>query len=148
MNRTDRRAMRAKARETASKAASQTYDYSNDGRLIRVTDLRAVAVLRRAFEAIIRTGQPVTMEISEAEARAFPRWEDSSAGMAHVLAAWIDRGGCCSYSVRSVAAVDLLTGELHRLASVDLAEAAACKRLAEITAYDGFPAIHQTEGRA
>lgn len=147
MNRNDRRAMRAKAKEVAAKAAAQTYDYSNDGRLIRVSDPRAVGVLRRAFEAILRTGQPVTMEISEAEARAFPRWEDSSAGMAHVLAAWIDAGGCCSYAVRSVAARDMLTGELHHLASVDLAEAAACKRLAEITQYGGFP-IGQAEGRA
>lgn len=147
MNRTDRRALRAKAKETAAKAAAQTYDYSNDGRLIRVSDPRAVSVLRRAFETMLRTGQPVTMEISEAEARAFPRWEDNSAGMAHVLAAWIDQSGCCSYAVRSVAARDIVTGELHRLASVEVAEAAACKRLAEITRYSGFP-ISQTEGRA
>lgn len=147
MNRTERRAMRAKAKELAAKAAAQTYDYSADGRLIRVSEARAVGVLRRAFETMLRTGEPVTMEISEAEARAFPRWEDSSAGMAHVLAAWIDASGCCSYAVRSVAARDIATGKLHRMVSVDLAEAAACKRLAEITQYGGFP-ISQTEGRA
>jgi|GEM_PF-5668815 len=146
-NRTERRAMRARAKETAAKAAAQTYDYSNDGRLIRVTNPRAVAVLGRAFASMLRTGQPVTMELSEAEARAFPRWRDNSAGMAHVLVAWIDQGGCCSYAVRSVAAQDIVTGELHRLASVEVAEAVAFERMGEITRYDGFP-VGQTEGRA
>lgn len=148
MNRTERRALRAKTREMAERAAAATFDYDDAGQLIRVTDPRAVAVLRRAFAAMIRQGQPVTLQISEAEARAFPRWSETSAGMVHALAVWIDGGGHCAYSLRSVAAVDMLTGEPHRLAAADLAETAARKRLAEIIAYNGFPAIHQAEGRA
>lgn len=140
--------MRAKAKELAAKAAAQSYDYTASGQMIRVTDHCAVAVLRRAFEAMLRTGQPVTLEISEAEARAFPRWAETSAGMVHALAVWIDGGGHCAYSLRSVAAVDLLTGEPHRMIAADLAETAARERLAEITSYPGFPTLHQTEGRA
>lgn len=131
--------MRAKACEAATKAAAQTYDFNEAGQLTRVTDPRAVAVLRRAFTTMIRQGRPLSFQLSEAEAAAFPRWTGRSAGMVHALAVWIDAGGHCAYAIRSVAAVDLMTGEPREMVAAEVAETAARKRLAEITRYGGFP---------
>lgn len=148
MNRTARRALRARAKDAAAQAAAACFDYTPDGNLIRVSDPRAVAVLRRAFEAMLRTARPVTMQISDAEAAAFPRWTNRDAGMIHVLAAWIDPDGRCTYALRSAASFNALTGEPRPLSAAAATEQDALRSLAEITGYAGFPAIHRTEGRA
>ena len=146
-NRQARRTNKAQAKATAEKAASRTYDFTPDGKLVRVTDPRAIGVLRRAFEMMLRRVQPLTLEISEGEASAFPRWHPTHAGMTHVLAVYLDREGRCSYALRSCTARDVATGEVHPLASAEAATQAARAGLAAICAQRGFP-IATTEGRA
>lgn len=146
-NRQGRRAKKAQAKATAEKAASRTYDFTRDGKLVRVTDPRAIRVLRRAFEMMLRRMQPLTLEISEGEASKFPRWHPTHAGMTHVLAVYLDREGRCSYALRSCTARDVATGEVHLLASAEAATQAAKAGLAAICAQRGFP-ITTTEGRA
>lgn len=146
-NRSARRARRIAARELAAQAAAATYDYTASGDLVRVTDPRAIAVLRRAFAMTLRSMEPITLQISEAEAASFPRWSGADAGMIHVLAAWTDVDGRCAYHIRSGAMRDLATGDTHAALSVDLVEALARASLAELCATSGFP-IDKTEGRA
>ena len=147
MNRADRRAMRARAAETAAKLAASAFDYSA-GQMVRVQHPRAVATLTRAFKEMLqRGGRPYATEICEGEAAAFPRWAGRNVGMVHVLAVALDPGGQASFALRSVAARDW-SGQLIRRASGEMAEATARAALAEITSYSGFPAIHQKGGRA
>lgn len=146
-NRSARRAMRAAATDVAARAAAACYDYTASGALVRVSDPRAVAVLRRAFAMMLRSGEPVTLQISEAEAASFPRWSGADAGMVHVMAAWIDVDGRCAYHIRSGAMRDPATGETHAALSADLVDALARASLAELCATSGFP-IDKTEGRA
>lgn len=68
--------------------------------------------------------------------------------MVHVLAVGLDPAGAASFAMRSVAARDVRTGILHRVVSAGAAEQAARAGLAQITAYPGFPAIHEKGGRA
>lgn len=146
-NRSTRRARRARALELASAAAAACYDYTDAGDLVKVTDPRAVAVLRRAFAMVLRTGQPVTLELSEGEASAFPRWTQADAGLSHMLAASVDVQGRCAYALRSAAVVDTDTGVRDPQASAALAEAKARVGLVRGCAFGGFP-INETRGRA
>lgn len=148
-NRATRRAMRAKAREAADRAAARTYDFDTDGHLSRVTDARAVGVLRRAFALTIRAGgQPVAMQITEAEAAAFPR-HDPIAGGAYVLAAGVDAAGRGTYAIQACAigvCGETIPSKAVPLA-IELAKARAMHRLTRLTATAGFPITH-TEGQA
>lgn len=146
-NRTARRARRNAARDLAAQAAAVTYDFTAAGDLVRVTDPRAIAVLRRAFGLVLRSMKAVTMQISEAEAASFPRWSGADAGMIHVLAAWIDVDGRLAYHIRSGAIRDVATGDTDAALSADLVAALARASLAELCATSGFP-IDKTEGRA
>jgi len=49
-NRRARKIMAAKAKDLAIKLAGTAIDYDQGGRLVRVTDGRAQAVLRQAYE--------------------------------------------------------------------------------------------------
>ena len=147
-NRQARRALRAQAAKTAATLAASAFDYS-DGQMVRVTHPRAVATLARVFQQMLqRGGCPYATEISEGEAAAFPRWSDGNRGMVHVLAVGLDTAGAASFAMRSVAARDVRTGILRRVVSAGAAEQAARAALTQITAYPGFPAIHEKGGRA
>lgn len=146
-NRAARRAMRTHAREVAELSAANAFDYTPAGHLVRVSNPRAVAVLRRVFNLMLQTGKPVTLQISDGEAAAFPRWRGAGVGSVHVVAAWLDVEGRCSYSLRSGLARNQETGLIDRGLSAELAETLARQSLAELCSCRGFP-MGQPEGRA
>ncbi|SDK35027.1 hypothetical protein [Aliiruegeria lutimaris] len=102
MSRSLQRAMKKDASRIARSFASSCYDYRRDGRLVRVTDPRAIRVLARAFEhVLINGGKPWAVIISDADAAAFPRFPELPTGYIHCFVAGFDAEGRGTYSVRS-----------------------------------------------
>ncbi|MDS9467930.1 hypothetical protein RGQ15_10170 [Paracoccus sp. MBLB3053] len=142
-NRAERRANKSRAKELAGKFATKSYDYDTSGILIRVENPKAIAVLRRAFTHLLeRGGDPYAMQITRAEAAAFPR-PSAPEGVQHSLAVGIDVTSRATYSL-AWAYTDVDGSSTD---ATLLAEAKALDNLAESMRVAGFP-VPKTTGRA
>ncbi len=151
MNRHTRRSLRATAKATAATIAGKFFEYDDTGRMARVTERKAIALLADAFEALLRGGlRPCVSLISEAEAMAFPSWKSTNAGMTHAMAVGVDVAGFATSCTKSAIAVDKATGEVDVAASADAAMARALADLDKHRSFAGFPlsCFTRTEGRA
>lgn len=139
--------MRARAKPLAEKLAAKVYDYTEAGALIRVSNPVAIRTLQRAFEAMLKQGKPVTMQVSKTEAAAFPRWRPGQAGMTHMLAVGIDAEGRGAYSLQSAIVRDVDTQEQHPIYSAEVAEEVVRRKLLQACLSPGFP-MANPEGQA
>lgn len=68
LNRQARKAMAAQARDLAAQAARVSLDYDQRGNLVRVTDERALAVLRCAYERMLLAGgEPQLLRVADGQ---------------------------------------------------------------------------------
>ena len=80
MNRQQRDAPRVKAKPTPALLANRFYEYMPNGRLARVEQPKAVALLTEACEALLLSGgRPCVARITVTEAAAFPAWNANAA---------------------------------------------------------------------
>ena len=135
-NRRYRKVMAAKAKVLAVKLAGTAIDYDRAGRLVKVTDARARAVLRQAYERMLRAGgEPQLLQLAHDTAAAFPRGGQAPDDRASAwLAVGVDRAGMATYTLRwlDVSGLDPVT---RRTA----AEAALFTELAAECGIAGFP---------
>jgi hypothetical protein len=74
-----RRRMAAEAKALSVRLSQTAMDYDGQGRLVRVSDPTAQAVLRRAFELLLRAGgRPQVLQLALAEAASRARSVNSS----------------------------------------------------------------------
>ena len=141
-NRTQRRAMKANAKEIAARMARRCYDFHAGGGMVPIADLNAIAALARAFTLLLRFGgESVAVPISATEASGFPRWHSpSEAGGVTWLAVGLDLEGRGTYALQSAAS------PLPALAH-DTARDKALSNLATVCATSGFP-MGKVRGRA
>ena len=145
MNRQTRRMMQVEAVNLGRKLAASCLDYSPDGGLVRVVDIRAVRVLERAFTLLLWRGcKPLVVQIAAADAAAFPR-RDGVPQVAEAtpwLAVGMDGQGRANYALR------WLWIDGKALADEQgIAELAMLAELSRETARHGFP-MDQAMGRA
>lgn len=142
-SRAERRATKARAKELAAKFAAKTYDYDAAGALIRVENPKAIGVLRRAFTHLFeRGGAPYAMQITRAEAAAFPR-PDAPESVSHAIAVGLDVTQRATYSLAWASFyVDGI-----RVDATPLAEVKALNSLSHGMSMAGFP-MAKTRGCA
>lgn len=101
-NRRYRKAMAAKAKVLAVKLAATAIDYDRAGRLVRITEAQAQAVLRRAYGRMLQAGgKPQLMQLTHETAAAFPRGGRAPDDRASAwLAVGVDRAGMATYVLR------------------------------------------------
>jgi hypothetical protein len=135
-NRKARKAMGANARMVAAQLSRSVIDYDQSGQAVKVTDPDAQAVLRRAFERMLKAqGQAQVLRLSDREAAVFPRGGKVPAqGATAWLAVGVDRAGLATYALRwlDVSALDPVRQRA-------LAEAVLFAELAVECARPGFP---------
>lgn len=131
-----RRRMAADAKALSVRLSRTAMDYDDRGRLVRVSDPRAQAVLRRAFELMLRAGgRPQVLQLAEAEAGAFPRGSAPPApGATPWLAVGVDAAGLATYCLRWLH-VQHLDPEARRAC----VEVAMLDVLAQACSNPGFP---------
>lgn len=145
MNRAQRRKMRKAADGIAAGFASACFDYTPEGRLVRVTHPRAVALLERAFAHMLRTGATShVVKLTQQDGETFPRGTQHALPYPapYWLAVGLDAEGRGTYAMEQIdiRGADAVTERR-------LAEAQVLERLARHTCYAGFP-VSMTEGRA
>lgn len=140
MNRETRRAMKRDAPTNADKLAKCCLDFQGAA-LVKVTDPKAVAALRRAFRRMLEAGgHAVAVPISEEEANGFPRYaENRIAGGVSWLAVGLDPSNRGSYALQSA------TSNFRPVAH-DAAKERALANLALICAVPGFPDMAGNRG--
>jgi hypothetical protein len=134
MNRTARRALKARAPAMARLWSLTCLDISED-RLQPINAPAAVEALRKAFQRMIEAGcRPMAFPISEAAAMGFPvRNADPMPGAAHILAVGVDVLGCGTCTLESVLSDDpALAHEMGRQR--------ALARLRKVCAVAGYTA--------
>lgn len=131
-----RRRMAAEAKALSVRLSQTAMDYDRQGRLVKVSNPTAQAVLRRAFELLLRAGgRPQVLQLAAAEAAAFPRGSSAPAvGATPWLAVGVDAAGLATYCLRW-AQVQHLDPEAQR-ACVELA---MLQVLAQACRDPGFP---------
>lgn len=135
-SRRERRVMAARARDLAAQAARVSLDYDQSGNLVRVTDERALVVLRRAYERMLLAGgAPQLLRMTDEAAAAFPRGykTDNVKGGAW-LAVGLDPCGAATYVLRW-----LVLPDLSPLGQRAMAEFILFAELAEECGRAGFP---------
>lgn len=140
MNRTARRALKRDAPGMAEKLANSCLDF-HGGVLVKVTDPKAIAALRRAFRRMIEAGgEPLALPISEDEANGFPRHAANRIeGGVSWLAVGLDPANRGAYALQSA-------GSNFRPAAHDHAKEKALANLALICAAPGFPPVPKPTG--
>jgi hypothetical protein len=128
--------MAAEAKALSLRLSRTVMDYDARGSLVRVSDPRAQALLRRAFELLLRAGgKPQVLQMAEAEAAAFPRGRAAPApGATPWLAVGVDAAGMATYCLRW-AYVQHLEPEARRAC----VEVAMLEVLAQAWSDPGFP---------
>jgi hypothetical protein len=107
MNRQQRRAARAVSDAAAIEMAANSFDYTPDGRLVKVTHPKAVAALRRAYSVMMDNKcAPLATRISPEAAAKFPRAKRPLEGVKSYLAVGLDPEGRGAYSLRDIATPD------------------------------------------
>jgi YD repeat-containing protein len=136
MNRQGRKAMAARARAIAAEAARSSLDYDQSGNLVRITDERAQAVLRRAYERMLLAGgEPQLLRLTDEAAAAFPRGRKAAEAEGDAwLAVGLDQCGAATYVLRW-----LVLPDLHPFGQRAMAEFALFAALAAETGRAGFP---------
>ncbi len=136
MNREARRALSARARDTALQLSRATLDYDHAGRVVRVSDPRAQAALAKVFEAMLHAGgAPQVRRLAPETAGAFPRGgQPPQAGAQAWLAAGLDSVGAPTYCLRWLSGA-----ALDPVGQRALAEAMLLSALAVECARPGFP---------
>jgi hypothetical protein len=136
MNREARRVLSAKARDVALQLSRTAMDYDPEGRVVRVVDPRARAVLARAYERMLRAGgAPQVLRVSDDTATAFPRAGRRPEEVAGAwLAVGLDSAGLATYALRW-----LPCAPLDPAGQRALAEAVLLSALAVECARPGFP---------
>jgi hypothetical protein len=143
MNREIKRKVKAEASKIGAQMAATCVDYLPTGAAVRVQDHRAVAVLERAFTAMLRGGcVPLTLQITPYVARAFPRASDAPGVAKPWLAVGIDGAGRGTYCLRWLGIAARNEAEERALA-----ELAMLAELSRETGRQGFP-MGQAMGRA
>ena len=134
MNRTARRALKARAPAMARLWAATCLDFS-EGRLQPIKAPAAVEALRKAFQRMIEAGcKPMAFPISEAAAMGFPvRNAGPMPGAAHILAVGVDVLGCGTCTLESVVSDD-------RALAHEMGRQRALARLQEVCSAPGYPA--------
>ena len=140
MNRTARRALKRDAPDMAEKLANSCLDYQG-GALVKVTDPKAIAALRRAFRRMIEAGaKPLALPITEEEANGFPRHASNRIkGGVSWLAVGFDPASRGAYALQSATST-------FRPAAHDAAKEKALANLAMICAAPGFPPMPKNTG--
>lgn len=135
-NRQARKAMAARAKTVADQAARSSLDYDQTGHLVRVTDERALAVLRRAYERmLLGGGEPQLLRVTDEAAAAFPRgYKTTDAKGGAWLAVGLDQCGSATYVLRW-----LVLPDLHPIGQRAMAEFALFSELALETGRAGYP---------
>ncbi|MCU0905368.1 MAG: hypothetical protein MUE83_16090 [Tabrizicola sp.] len=136
MNRQGRKALAARAKTVADQAARSSLDYDQKGHLVRVTDERALAVLRRAYERMLLAGgEPQLLRVTDEAAAAFPRgYKTTDAKGGAWLAVGLDQCGSATYVLRW-----LVLPDLHPLGQRAMAEFVLFSELAMETGRAGYP---------
>lgn len=136
LNRQSRKALAARAKVVAAEAARSSLDYDQTGNLVRVTDERALAVLRRAYERmLVAGGEPQLLRVTDEAAAAFPRgYTTTNAKGGAWLAVGLDQCGAATYVLRW-----LVLPDLHPLGQRAMAEFALFTELAAETGRAGYP---------
>ena len=137
--------MQVEAETLGRKLAASCLDYSPDGGLVRVVDIRAVKVLQRFITQMLRGGgQPLVVALTAFEAAGFPRRavQPDMTGGTPWLAVGLDGQGRATYSLRWMRFVGASRSEVQ-----GLAELAMLAQLAIETGRDGFP-MGDAMGRA
>lgn len=138
LNRQKRRLLISEAGRLAAKLATSCFDYTPDGRIVRVADSKAVRVLERAFATMLRKGgEPVVIEITPESASAFPRQKGRPAAPFDAkpwLAVGIDSEGRGTYSLRHLKIIGVDRSEAEAFAQV-----AMLGELERETGRPGFP---------
>ncbi|MES2815819.1 MAG: hypothetical protein V4720_13045 [Pseudomonadota bacterium] len=136
LNRHGRKALAARAKVVAADAARSSLDYDQTGNLVRITDERALAVLRRAYERMLLAGgEPQLLRLTNEAAAAFPRANKVADERAVPwLAVGLDRCGAATYTLQW-----LLLPDLHPLGQRAMAEFALFAELALECGRAGFP---------
>lgn len=136
LNRQARKAMAARARDLAAQAARVSLDYDQRGNLVRVTDERALAVLRRAYERMLLAGgEPQLLRVTDDAAAAFPRgYKTTDAKGGAWLAVGLDQCGAATYVLRW-----LVLPDLNPMGQRAMAEFILFAELAEECGRAGFP---------
>lgn len=136
LNRQGRKALAAKARSVADQAARSSLDYDHTGHLVRVTDERALAVLRRAYERMLLAGgEWQLLRVSDEAAAAFPRgYKTTDARGGAWLAVGLDQCGSATYVLRW-----LVLPDLHPMGQRAIAEFVLFAELAMETGRAGYP---------
>lgn len=136
MNRQGRKALAAKARSVADQAARSSLDYDQRGNLVRITDERALAVLRRAYERMLLAGgEWQLLRVSDEAAAAFPRgYKTTDAKGEAWLAVGLDQCGSATYVLRW-----LVLPDLHPMGQRAMAEFILFAELAVECGRSGFP---------
>lgn len=136
LNHQTRKAFAARARDLAAQAARVSLDYDQSGHLVRVTDERALAVLRRAYERMLLAGgEWQLLRVSHEAAAAFPRGyktEDAKGGA--WLAVGLDQCGSATYVLRW-----LILPDLRPMGQRAMAEFILFAELAQECGRAGFP---------
>jgi hypothetical protein len=128
--------MAAEAKAISVRLSETAMDYDSRGALVRVSDPRAQAVLRRAFELLLRAGgRPQVLQLAAAEAAAFPRGCSApEVGATPWLAVGVDAAGLATYCLRWAQMQDL-DPETRRAC----VEAVMLHVLAQACSNPGFP---------
>ena len=134
MNRTDRRALKAKAPAIARLWAATCLDFTG-GSLQPIDARAAVEALQKAFRRMIEAGcAPMAFPISEEAAMGFPvRAAKPMLGAAHILAVGVDVAGCGTCALESVISGD-------RAFAHEMGRQRALARLRECCSVPGYPA--------
>lgn len=138
LSRNERRRMKAQRQAIAGVMANSCYDYDASGKRVPVTDPEAIAVLERAFSRLLQeNGEPQVIRISEAAARAFPRYQAKRVpfGATSWLGVAFDPAMQAAYCLRHVA----MHGDASPTEERRVAEAYVRAGLEEACAYAGFP---------
>ena len=134
MNRTARRALKARAAAIAALWAATCADFT-EGRLQPINAPAAVAALRKAFQRMLEAGgAPMALPISEDAASSFPvRRAQPIPGAAHILAVGIDVEGRGTCALESVISED-------RALAHEMGRQRALARLRKVCSVAGYPA--------